>query len=825
MLLTERRIADPAIGRRRVAWIVLCALIGNQAVTVAAPPPADPGEFFESQVRPLLVDTCFKCHSDKKAESSLRVDSRAALMQGGDNGPAINPGNPKQSLLIQVVSHQADIEMPPDGELTGDQVAVLEKWIEAGAPWPGEVATAPRARSGEPTDEERKFWSFQPIADPLVPTASQISNLKFEIGHPIDAFIAVKLAAKGISQVAPADKHPLLRRATFDLTGMPPTPGEIEAFVDDSSPDALAKVVDRLLASPAYGERWGRHWLDVVRYADTAGETADYPVREAWKYRNYVIKSFNDDKPYDEFIREQIAGDLLAAEGPPEKFAERVTATGFLAISRRFGFDSINYQHLTIADTIDTVGQAVLGLSLGCARCHDHKYDPVTAADYYALYGIFASTKYAFPGDEQTKRPRDFVALLPAGQLEPLTKDFDARLAAIDAEAKSADEEKKPLAEQLSREPDNAELKKKVADLDARIAEIKNRRNEAASNPPYEVAYAVTEGDPQNAMIQKRGEPTKLGDEVPRRFLSILGGDALPVEEKGSGRRQLAQWLTRPENPLTARVIVNRVWQHHFGEGLVGSENNFGVRGKPPTHPELLDYLSKRLMENGWSLKWLHRFILQSRVYQQSSKFDAACAAVDPANELLWRFNRRRLDAEELRDSLLALGGQLDRSPGEAHPFPPVASWGYSQHGPFAAVYETNHRSVYLMTQRLKRHPFLTLFDGADTNASTAERTPTTVPTQALFIMNDPLVHVQSSGFARQLIATSSDAIDRVRLAYRMALGREANNDELRQAIEFIGRARERHEQLGLPTDAREPYVWSAFARTLFSSNEFVFID
>lgn len=1015
---------------------------------MAAPPESNADTLFENQIRPLLVENCIKCHGDKKAESSLRLDSRAALMQGGDNGPAIKPGNPKESLLVLVVSHQNDIEMPPEGELSGDQVAVLEKWIEAGAPWPGEGATAsPRkSRSGPPTGEERKFWSFQPIADSPVP---EVADTGWPL-TPVDRFILARLEAKQIKPVASTDKHTLLRRVTFDLTGLPPTPGEIEAFVTDTSPDALSKVVERLLASPAYGERWSRHWLDVVRYADTAGETADYPVREAWKYRNYVIKSFNEDKPYDQFVREQVAGDLLAAESPPEKFAERVTATGFLAISRRFGFDSINYHHLTIQDTIDTTGQAFLGLSLGCARCHDHKYDPVSAADYYALYGIFASTKYAFPGDESTKRPADFPALIPTTEAAAQKQKYDEQLAAFDARLKALEEEKKSASAELSSHvefdgnfelqtpdkppgkpwtflegtlvqtaaqspfenvyrggavglafPNNAannamgqavsptrtpadtpllyfnadfrntpspqggdgsyrfylghgpgqsaavelfanrqsffvrngaaiqeirrieegqwynvqlvlnlkdrtftgavgkpgdvtpfngktffpawdgtvdyffvdgfghiggvkpahevdniairteamkpvaektddavpveaiaawknrseELQNRITQIDKETGETNQKKQSLLEAGPYEIAYAVAEGAPQNVKIQKRGEPTRPGDEVPRRWLELFGGDLLPAEETGSGRRQLADWLTRADNPLTARVIVNRIWQHHFGQGIVPTENDFGIRGTAPTHPELLDWLARRFMESGWSIKSLHRQIIASRVYQLSSRNDAAAVNVDPGNTLLWRFNRRRLDAEELRDALLVLGGKLDHAPGEGHPFPPMPTWGFSQHGPFAAVYDTNKRSVYLMTQRLKRHPYLALFDGADTNASTAHRAVTTVPTQALFVMNDPLMHEQAAGFARQLLGATSDAAERVKLAFRLAYGREATAEEVADESSFVESYRQKLAATGLPAEKLDELAWSAFARTLLASNEFVFVD
>jgi hypothetical protein len=740
-------------GKRASPWLALLFL--GTAPLQAGQPTPETAAFFENQVRPLLAGSCFKCHGPKKQQGGLRLDSRAALLQGGDNGPVVVPGAPEKSRLIQAVRQTGDLKMPPQQKLTPAQIAALVRWVKMGAPWAG--AQAATTRGGAITAEERQFWSFQPVRNPPVPAVKDTAWPLSEV----DRFILARLEAKGLRPVRVADKCPLIRRATFDLIGLPPTPAEVNAFLADSSPDAFARVVERLLASPAYGERWGRHWLDVVRYADTAGETADFPVPEAYLYRNYVIDAFNRDKPYDRFLREQVGGDLLARQAPREQYAELVTATGFLAVSRRFGFDPQNYQHLTIQDTIDTLGQAVLGLSLGCARCHHHKFDPVTTSDYYALYGIFDSSHYAFPGSEEKNRPRDFPSLLP---------------------------------------PAEAETRRKA-------------------KQPVPGAYAVAEGKSHNARIHKRGEPRQLGDEVPRRFLDILGGDPLPPEEKGSGRLQLAEWLTRPGNPLTARVMVNRVWQHHFGKGLVATPNDFGSRGRRPTHPELLDYLAHRFMAGGWSVKALHCLLMLSRTYQLSSEQEARLAQVDPANELHGRFDRRRLDAESIRDALLSVGGNLDRSRGAAHPFPPVGKWGFTQHNPFVAVYPSNRRSVYLMTQRLRRHPFLALFDGPDPNASTARRIDTTVPTQALFLMNDPFVYEQSAGFARRILAARPEDAARVEWAYQVALARRPSAAEVREALDFVRRYRE------LLGRAEQQQPWEAFARTLLARNEFLFVD
>jgi mono/diheme cytochrome c family protein len=770
----------------------------------AADPTADAIAFFENQVRPLLVKSCAECHGPTRQRASLRLDSREAVLRGGDSGPAAVPGKPAESLLVQAVGEHGPVHMPPKGKLKNEQIAVLTRWVEMGVPFPAGSSTV-AVRGGGVTDSDRNFWSFRPIVRPAVPVLRDPSRALTDV----DRFVLAKLESKGIDPAPPADKSTLLRRVTFDLTGLPPTPEEMDSFLRDQSPDAFARVVDRLLASPAYGERWGRHWLDVVRYADTAGETADYPAPLAYRYRDWVIDAFNADLPYDEFVREQIAGDLLAATKPRERYASCVLATGFVAISRRFGFDSENYQHLTIQDTIDTTGQAFLGLTLGCARCHDHKFDPITRADYYALYGIFDSTRYAFPGSEEHKRPYDLVPLLPPNEVKAIQAHQHAEQAALEAAIKQLE------ADLKTKEPRT--IDKPLGAKRGELAALKKRKL-------FDEAFAASEGKPHDVRIHKRGEPADLGELATRRFLEVLGGDRLP-DKAGSGRLELARWLTRPENPLTARVMVNRVWQQHFGAGLVTTPNDFGTRGRAPTHPELLDYLAARFRDEGWSIKALHRWILLSRVYQQSSHVDSKALALDPENQLLSRARRRRLDAESLRDSLLVLSGNLDRSPAGPHPFPPPDTWGFTQHAPFAAVYASNRRSVYLMTQRLRRHPFLALFDGADTNATTPQRSLTTVPTQALFLMNDPFVHEQAAAFASRLLAAHADEASRVALAYRMALGRPPTSEETSDTEEFLLHYRVRLAADGIGGGTLDSQCWSALARTLFSRNEFLFVD
>ena len=1235
-------------------------------------------DFFEAKIRPVLVDTCFRCHGDAKTSAELRIDSRETLLAGGESGPAIVPGKPEESLLIKAIRRQADVSaMPPENDdaLRPDQVADFVAWVKTGAVWPVTSAKF----------EATKHWSFEPIRDVALPNVQDTAWVRTSV----DPFIRFRQETAGVSPTKTADKLTLIRRATFDLTGLPPTPEEVDAFMQDTSSAAFESVVDRLLKSPAYGERWGRHWLDVVRYADTAGETADYPVPLAWRYRNYVIDAFNADKPYDEFLREQIAGDVLAERGPRERYAERVTATGYLAISRRFGFDSENYHHLTIQDTIDTLGQSVLGLSLGCARCHDHKFDAVSMDDYYGLYGIFDSSRYAFPGSEQKQKVRSLAPLVPFSESQPQWRAFENRVAALtnrlaaqkkpvptavlrslsemdgdfelqapaaggsngvlvspwlyegkisvttaaqspfknlypqgrigvsvsaDAgeyriaqalhsrrtaenghqlhvnldfriaateptrsvsdgipqkaahrfslgsigtahavellissetvsvrvdetieslgavtpnqwhnlqldldlqtrtvsgrigtprsvteftdqplsprwsgvidfvelnsqgrtESTSAAIEfdnlgvqdapippvstAPPIVDSSANEPDAVALTEQLQALtgidgdfelqttdgpptspwnpgpnsvvristdsqspyrnifepgalgihmpnrgeydgfgltlanvkpddhsrlyvsfdfrcantdaggsgswryylghgpgnsaavelffngsefvrrsgdtkdavtslvigewyqvqltlnlsarmysgvlasqngsteftgqlasgwdgaidysfidsyghiggvrpsldadnfavgdtalppfdappvnsadrsrESRLAQIAKLRRQLAAiqsttekekqelnsllvDGPFAMTYGMADGTPHNVRTQLRGEPDQLGDEVPRGFIRVLGGDSLPTGVPGSGRLELAQWLTRPDNPLTARVMVNRVWQYHFGRGLVKTPNDFGVRGLPPTHPKLLDHLATQFVRGNWSVKAMHRLIMLSATYQQSS--NSVVSQTANARDLYVSFPRRRLSAEEIRDSILAVSGELDSTPAEGHPFPSPIGWGYTQHGPFSAVYDHNKRSVYLMTQRLKRHPFLALFDGADPNATTAERLGTTVPTQALFFLNDPFVHSKADSWASRLLTAGDDSAQRIDAAWRRACGRSPTEIERAEATEFLAAC---HAELSAAKlDKIESRSLAAYLRTIFGSNEFLHVD
>jgi Protein of unknown function (DUF1553)/Protein of unknown function (DUF1549)/Planctomycete cytochrome C len=785
--------------------------------------PARPGvdgiAFFEAKIRPVLVDRCYQCHSagSEKVKGGLRVDHREGMVKGGDAGPSVVPGKPEESPLIEAIRYGDEaLRMPPKTPLTPEQVADFEAWVRMGAPDPRDAAPSDAATPAPKMDVEkaRSFWSFRPVADPPPPLVKDASWPKNEV----DRFVLAKLEAAGVAPVAEADKTTLLRRATFDLTGLPPAPEEADAFLADESPDAFGKVVERLLASPAYGERWGRHWLDLVRYADTAGCNSDFPVPTAYKYRDYVISAFNRDKPYDRFLREQVAGDLLPGESS-ETEHERKIATGYLATARRFGSSPTEF-HLTLDDAIDNIGKAVLGLSISCARCHDHKFDPIPQADYYALYGILDSSKFAYPGLENARRVRDFVALGSPEEAEGLRKhetevyDLEVRLRKLNREKNSPQKEGRT-----------------TAIIDAEIGEVKGKLKELDAHPPgVAKAYAVAEGTPHDAPLFRKGDPAHPAATVPRGFLQILGGQRLPeaVGPKESGRLELAGWLTDPSNPLTARVMVNRIWQHHFGRGLVATPNDFGARGRPPTHPELLDHLATRFVQDGWSIKAMHRRIMLSRTYQLSAAEDSRAASVDPANELHWRHNRRRLSAEEIRDGMLAVAGTLDRSPpGGPFPLPPESEFRYTQHVQFVAPesFDTRRRTVYQIQQRLRRRRILEVFDGADPNATTPDRPLSTTAIQALYLMNDPFVHERAAELARRLEDASDDEGARIGLAYGLAFNRPATAAEVEAGRAYLSDARPALAEAGLPDEARPRASLESLVRVLLASNEFLFVD
>jgi hypothetical protein len=774
--------------------------------------------FFEKRIRPLLVNKCYECHSveSEQPEGELLLDSRATIRRGGSKGPAVVPGDLDRSLLMEAVRYRnEELQMPPDGQLTDEEIADLERWIKMGAPDP---RSTPTKHAGRKIDiaSAREFWSLRPISRPSAPP---VRNTSWPVNE-IDRFVLARLEEHGLAPAPEADKRALIRRATHDLIGLPPTPEEVDAFLADDSDQAFARVVDRLLASPRYGERWGRHWLDVVRYADTAGDNSDYPVPQMHRYRDWVIDAFNRDLPFDEFVRDQLAGDLRGGANEEQRYG-RIVATGYIAASRRFGSRVADYpQHLTIEDTLDNLGRAFLGMTLACARCHDHKFDPITTRDYYALFGIFESTRYPWPGIELDKRQRDFVPLVPSGRLAELQKQQEAR----NDEQARLDAVVDKLTRQLADARDAADAEKQR--LERKLKRAKRRADEHRVQPPlFETAYAVADAEQSDdAAIHLRGDPGQPGDVVRRRFLEVLGGEELPDECEGSGRLELADWILADDNPLPARVMANRIWHHHFGRGIVPTTNDFGRQGRPPSHPELLDYLAGALRDEGWSIKSLHRLIMASRTYQQAAVRDEQSIAIDPANQWLAGFTRRRLDAEAIRDSLLAIGGNLDLKAAGPHPFPPEPTWDFTQHKPFKEVYETNRRSVYLMTQRIQRHPYLAVFDGADPSASTGERMVSTTPLQALYLMNDPFLHQQARHTAERVMGEASDD-GRISYVYQLLLARPPVAHEQTAAQEFLEAARKLLRSDNRAADDVEVAAWSAYVRSLFQLNEFVYLD
>jgi hypothetical protein len=776
---------------------------------LAAPLHADErAAFFETRIRPVLMETCLTCHGGDKTSNGLRVDAIRHLTDGGETGVAVVPGKPHESLLITAIHYaDTDLQMPPSKRLPDRVINDFDKWVADGAYWP----------TAEPKVDVDTLghWAFQPLTAP-----DKASDASTSL-HTIDRFLDVAHREHELRVLSAADRQTLIRRAAFDLTGLAPTPDDVQEFLSDEQPGAFIRTVDRMLDSPRYAERWARHWLDLVRYADTAGDDSDYPIPQAILYRDYVIDSFAADKPYDQFIQEQIAGDILARECAPEDFRERTIATGFLAQAKRFATGKHEDMHLIIEDTLHTIGQSVLGLTFRCARCHDHKYDPLSQQDYYALYGFFKSTVYPHPGGESDRQPSDLIPLVSgedfAQSESAYLAKFGDRIAELEAEIKQIE----------SKTADRKERRALTQPLRSELAETR-RQSPWVTTP---LAYAVKEGTFVDARIQLGGDPARLQETVPRGIPEFLAPDrSFEVSEGQSGRLDLARWLTDPNNPLTSRVMVNRIWQHHFGNGIVATPSNFGIQGDPPTHPELLDWLAAQFVDSGWSIKAMHRLIMSSAAYQRSSGLDDASHERDPDNRFYWRFNRRRLDAESIRDSMLWIAGNLDTMRPGPHAFPATDTWRFSAHRQFKAVYPSNHRSIYLMVQRLHPHPFLSLFNGPNTTASVAVRDESTLPLQALFMSNSEFVHTQARGVARRLIQSEASQLAQVDRVYWLTVSRPASqaeldrgHDYLRQYAQLLVNEADLEEQEKLDGRAVEPLA--SLIRTLFASNEFVYID
>jgi hypothetical protein len=1099
----------PASEPSMKVWTIPILLFILSACALAARgegPSAEQVEFFEKKVRPLLVAKCFECHSDQNEESELRVDSLAELLAGGTRGPAIVPGKPAESLLVRAIGHGETLQMPPKKKLAAVEIADLTKWIKDGAAWPGESGKPLATASGKEmvfSDAQKKHWAFQPVREPSVPDVRDSSWSQ----SPIDRFLLARLEQADLKPAAPTDKRVLLRRTTFDLTGLPPTPEELRAFLADESPDAFARVVDRLLASPRYGEKYARHWLDLARYADSNGLDENLAYANAFRYRDWVIAAFNKNKPYDRFVQEQLGGDLLS--GTEEERIEGIAATGFLCIGTKMlaEDDPVKMQMDIIDEQVDTLGKVFLGMTLGCARCHDHKFDPIPTRDYYSLAGIFKSTKTmenhsvvavwqerpladrvavaardehrkkvdakrgeiatavdsateeilkverrragdymlaalrktelaerlakakplgGLPDEEQKKvagfqliemenfargnvakfttgygegigvlvnqgelpnfaeydlkvenagayqlefryaaanaRPckvfvngvvvLDGAAGKVTGSWNPDTQKWfvegfvelkagqnvlrveraepfphldklliapatgEASLAAksdsqplnvelVEQWAKHLERTKddaasifapwhallagkekagtilgKPAPKSLSelaavygeafasaleawqmlkKSPDKKDANKLPDEMQEKFREVlydkegpfappkgieslfaaglqeslKKQREELApleaAMPKLPEAMAVSDAKPENLKVHIRGSHLTLGDETPRQFPRILAGESrTPFGPDRSGRLELAQWMTRPDNPLTARVVVNRLWQWHFGEGLVRSSDNFGLLGEQPTHPELLDHLAARFVADGWDIKKMHRQMMLCAGYQMSgagSGDPRPASAADPENRLLSHFPRRRLEAEEIRDSLFAIAGSLDFRMGGSQLGIDNRKYVTSTANVDPVVYGGHRRSVYLPVIRSALYDVFQAFDFADPSVASGKRDSTTVAPQALFMMNSQIASQQSRELAELVKQTSTDESERLTALYDRVFCRPPTSAETGRSVEFLAKYAAAATMAGKSSDDARIQAWQALCRALLASNEFVYIE
>ena len=876
-------------------WIAPFLIFASLARTQ---PSAD--ELFERSVRPILASRCQSCHNSKTASAGLNLSTAFGLRQGADTGPVVVPGDVENSRLAQVVSYLERLKMPPTGKLPEAEIATLKSWIQRGAYWPSEpneTTPATPTKKGY-TRAQKEFWSFRPLTIPALPPVKDEAWSR----SPVDRFLLAALEAQQLTPAAPADKITLLRRASFDLTGLPPSAPELAAFLADNSAEAFAKVVDRLLASPRYGEKWGRHWLDVARYADSTGADEDYRYPHAWRYRDYVINALNSDVPYNQFVREQVAGDLLPAPPGQPVNAAGIIATGFLALGPKLVAeqDKVKMFYDIVDEQIDVAGKAILGLTISCARCHDHKFDPVSTKDYYSLASIFASTKQ-LAKIEGTVSELYFAPLVA----KPVADEYRAhqgRLAAKQAEINKVissearrfqalqaqrlaeymlgtqvsnpsldpaqlarwvaylkpTNERRPhldrfyessasaalyqaefIAEAARREQaapgtkflagDNRfytevisakgplslptphpeafyseAARRQIAGLSAELESIKAA---APAEPPF--ACAVGEDQPVRQRVFLRGNPESKGDPVEKRFPTILAGEDQPRIATGSGRLELANWLADPGNPLPARVMANRIWQGHFGQGLVRTPNNFGFAGERPSHPALLDWLASQFIREGWSVKQMHRTLMLSSAYQMSAAVTPFKREKDPDNRLLSRFPIRRKTVEEIRDSLLLLDGSLDLTMGGS------LQSGAGTDNEFSDGRKSIHpdasarRTVYLSLRRSNLATLFTLFDFGDATTSTETRSETNVAPQALYMMNSKFV----ADRAAALGASAGDAETKVRRAFQTILGQPPSPGRIEEALAYLS---------NFPGPA--PLAWTSYCRSLMASNDFLYV-
>ncbi|HCS51137.1 PSD1 and planctomycete cytochrome C domain-containing protein [Rubinisphaera sp.] len=799
-------------------------------------------DFFESQIRPVLIKHCYDCHSTESgtAEGGLRVDDRHAIRTGGSRGPAIVPGKPNASLLLSAISHSdVDLKMPPkEAKLSANVIRDFEKWIEMGAPDPrdGDVATVPGDWSG--MEAAKTHWAYQ---KPRPSAPPELEDDSWSVSE-VDRFILARLREHQLKPANDAKPQILIRRLHFDLVGLPPSPEAVNQFVATCEAEgvgkALATEVDRLLASSRFGERWGRHWLDVARFGESSGKEANIPFPHAWRYRDYLIDSINADVPIDRFFTEQLAGDLLPYESDEER-ARLLIATGYLAVGTKNLSESNEkqFQADIYDEQIDSMSRGMLASSVACARCHDHKFDPFAMRDYYSLAGIFASTKTYFgtfvspasqQGGELLPLPRlpDEV-ILHKGVPEKKVSEMKEQLADLRAEA--AEMKEAQIALFSGKKP------KKVFTLRDALANIWRTgplvgklQTIDEQGEPIPIAMGVLDSDKMiESPVYSRGDVNRPGETVPRAFpRAIAVSDSIAVPPDESGRRELAIWLTHPDHPLTSRVFVNRVWQHLFGVGLVSTVDNFGTTGAEPTHPELLDNLALQFIEEGWSLKTLIRKLVLSRTYRQDSSFRENAFLSDPENRFLWHMPKRRLEAEAIRDAMLAISGELDTTRPEGSLVArvihdqPISLIGLDKRLP-KDLDGSLHRSVYLPVIRDRLPDVLELFDFAEPSLVTGDREQTNVPVQALYLMNSPFVLERARGLATRLMNAADNDQDRLRLAYQLCFSREPDSFEEHYGMKFLAEAGETNDK----SQSGASLNLVSFCQSLLSTAEFRNLD
>ena len=934
-----------------VSLSTLAVWVDSQTVSANSD---DTTEFFEKRIRPILMTNCSPCHNPQAYVAKLDLTTAEGFARGGESGALINPANPEKSRLLKVISYSETLKMPPKGKLGAGEIAALTEWVKMGAPWAKTAAVQPQSKwtasksTREFTDEEKAFWAYQPLAQVAPPRVKNRNWVK----SPIDAFVLQKLEEKGISPAPPADKLTLLRRATYDLTGLPPTEQEMREFLADKSPQAFTRVVERLLESRRYGEKWGRHWLDVARYADSTGNDEDHRYPHAWKYRDYVIEAFNKDLPYDQFVREQLAGDLLPTADGGEVNRRGIVATGFLALGAKAIAQQDKQKMLYDVwdEQVDVTSKAFLGLTMSCARCHNHKFDPILTKDYYSLIGIFAGTRsFSNPEshvsvvlekplvpkaewqhyqaerkiyNEKEKRVRLALEVIKDDAQTGFVRQSGNRLAHIFVAARRVYEDGAKVEELAAQLGFDSTLLQKWADFlkpnaesvrgylnewnaastenrasvageyqtrfmkrlevwQALIAEWRAKyqkalgENQALPDKPRfeegedrfffevyfgggplaisdkekkhftaeqwakieqfhkeqeelkklapqepELACAIEEGAPVKQKVLVRGDYNNPGEDAPPAFPAILARYDSKSQFSGSGRLQLADWLTGAENPLPKRVLVNRIWQWHFGEGLVRTPDNFGKMGDRPSHPELLDFLGREFIRQGYSIKALHRLMMLSSTYQMASENPSA-SGTDTDNRLFSRFNRRRLTIEELRDGMLAIDGTLDVTMGGTLQTGRGTDGENNQERLSLNPEKLKRRTVYLPLRRANLPTLLNLFDFGDATTMSGKRQLTNVATQALFWLNSEFLSERSVQLTQTLLADkTTDDQARVASLYRRILNRQAAPDEITRAEQYLESFKQK-----FASEKAEPRAWQSLVRILMSSNEFSYID